>query len=1150
MKIKELHIRNIASIEKADIDFEHGLNDGITGDSASIFLISGDTGSGKSVILDAIALALYKKTPRTDGVENVQKNSFENTDGNYVKVNSIEQYTRLGIADNDDCYSEVVFDGNDGMEYRAKLTLGITRNGTYSTPDWKVKIGTEDYKRVTASTGEPIRSAIGLSFEQFNRMAMLAQGQFASFLTGEKKERESILEQLTNTEIFSKYGDAISKLYSDAKSKKEKAEAELQSHHEHVLPEEEVSRLTQEKNRLNEEMKQLVSTFDKKNKLLRQVEAIDNAKKDLEKISKEKSHWEDIQKSDEYKQKKHLVEEWDKTNDERQALTSKLEAERKKQKEEENLAKGKELFDQFSADFVFRTHDIDKQRNTVNKLRTWLDGRKINDALFTGVGTVCEQLKQYYGFCKDLADKNKELDAEQRQTKSLEDAEIQKKNAAIEAEQKLKAKQTEIDHLTRTREGLNPNQINSSITELNNQKTLLSNLKTNVENLGQKEKELSQLKNNICEEETKLKSLQNELAKKEEDYKAALQANDNAKNMLSTMQMSVEDTLIELRKKMHAEHTEICPLCGQHIEELSIDEDFANLLSPLQAAQQQTGEALLKAEHEKNKAQTAYNTLYGTIDTYRKNAESEAEKIENEKNRIITKANDAGLDTTLPILPQIENSFKNLEEELDKLIGAQKKTEQLQAQINILLQERTPLEHAKNDADLERQKAAKAVLDNKEKISRLTNETADIQNNRRSPLEKVLSVQLEHSYPTWKEADIREEFQAAAVEYNKQKELFKNASEKLVKDSDDLATITSLQNEIIAANVKWKPSIIPVQHACKDILSQWNKIHSGILSLNSAIKVHSDIIDKENSILDRYFTQSSATEEDLKALIEKGQNIDQVRAWVGNVDNSLYNSNTNIENEIKKLKNSTAEIKKIFGIQADEEFQEQSIPAKETILNEVEELSQKKDDLLKEIQDKETKLSANNENIAKEEAAIMAAKESANHFNRWDKINRFFGGTRFRTLVQTYILRPLLNNANIYLTQITDRYTLTCSEENEQLAILVRDRYNKNQIRSATVLSGGERFMISLSLSLALSSLNRPDLNTNILFIDEGFGTLDTTNLDSVMATLEKLQEIAGQTNRRVGIISHREELYERIPVQIQVQKKGEGRSIVNIKNS
>ena len=72
-------------------------------------------------------------------------------------------------------------------------------------------------------------------------------------------------------------------------------------------------------------------------------------------------------------------------------------------------------------------------------------------------------------------------------------------------------------------------------------------------------------------------------------------------------------------------------------------------------------------------------------------------------------------------------------------------------------------------------------------------------------------------------------------------------------------------------------------------------------------------------------------------------------------------------------------------------------------------------------------------------------------------------------------------------------------------------------------------------------------MNVNILVIDEGFGTLDERNLDSVMSTLERLQEIAGESNRRVGIISHREELVERIPVKIEVKRKGEGRSVVEV---
>jgi DNA repair exonuclease SbcCD ATPase subunit len=223
------------------------------------------------------------------------------------------------------------------------------------------------------------------------------------------------------------------------------------------------------------------------------------------------------------------------------------------------------------------------------------------------------------------------------------------------------------------------------------------------------------------------------------------------------------------------------------------------------------------------------------------------------------------------------------------------------------------------------------------------------------------------------------------------------------------------------------------------------------------------------------------------------------------------------------------------------------LPDKQMLENKKASDSASRDVALSKNTQAKTQLDLHQKNIKRLKEIEAELETAKQRFVRWDRLNSIFGGTRFRTLVQTYILRPLLNNANIYLEQITDRYRLTCSEANEQLSILVLDRYNKDQVRSVTVLSGGERFMISLALSLALSSLNRPDMNVNILFIDEGFGTLDEKSLDSVMSTLEKLQEIAGQTNRRVGIISHREELEERIPVKIQVIKKGEGRSNIEI---
>ena len=106
MKIKRLIIRNIASIEHGEIDFENGLTDRETGLPASLFLITGDTGSGKSVILDCISMALYGTTPRVKSVNGLRNNSYRNNDGEEIAVGDITQYTRIGISWKDECYSE------------------------------------------------------------------------------------------------------------------------------------------------------------------------------------------------------------------------------------------------------------------------------------------------------------------------------------------------------------------------------------------------------------------------------------------------------------------------------------------------------------------------------------------------------------------------------------------------------------------------------------------------------------------------------------------------------------------------------------------------------------------------------------------------------------------------------------------------------------------------------------------------------------------------------------------------------------------------------------------------------------------------------------------------------------------------------------
>ena len=162
-------------------------------------------------------------------------------------------------------------------------------------------------------------------------------------------------------------------------------------------------------------------------------------------------------------------------------------------------------------------------------------------------------------------------------------------------------------------------------------------------------------------------------------------------------------------------------------------------------------------------------------------------------------------------------------------------------------------------------------------------------------------------------------------------------------------------------------------------------------------------------------------------------------------------------------------------------------------------------------------------------------EEKQKEVDSWAGVAALFGsadGKKFRNIAQSYVLRQLLAGANHYLRRLTDRYRMECPPGG--LTILLRDEYQGGVKRPTSTISGGESFLVSLALALGLSSLNRKSLSVDVLFIDEGFGTLDSDYLNTVMESLEKLHQIGG---KKVGIISHVEALRERIATQIHVER-------------
>ena len=1043
MKLKELHIRNIASIERADIDFEKDLNDAITGDPASIFLISGDTGAGKSVILDSISMALYKNTPRISGVANKRENNFTDTEGESISINSIEQYTRLGITEKDDSYSEVVFEGNDEKIYSARLELGITRgrkdeNGNrplkHRQPNWTVKIGQGGWQNVDARTGQPILDAIGLTFEQFGRMAMLAQGQFANFLTGDKKEREAILEQLTNTQHFSAYGEAIKSLFDKAKNALAIIQTEYDTEAKHILPEEEVERLT----------KNQQTNTDNRNALDKEISVYDSKLKLAETIRENKT---------------------------RQVIA------------QEELQRHQNTFLLLSADIAYRQEQVKVIASQIAKDNEWLSQHQDQAPLFEKAGEIRLKIKQYGEQLQKVEEKSQKLKKEQEKTASLKQREEEAIKRVETTTKAVNDKQKEIDLLVQKRTAMNPQVINENITKSVNRKTLIKDIQDDITALKKALGETEQLRKDIQEEEKKLEDLKAGSKEAEADYQAKNTTATQANNRLTTMEMSIDEKIVLLRQRLYEEQTEVCPLCGQHIDHIDLHADFNTLLDPLRKEQEQARQQLETATKKRDESRDTFNKAEGALNKNKEQLDKAERKNAAAQTAINAKAVEVGFDGNKSFDEQITAALNTLDTKLIALREAQSKAEELQAKINQLQEAKRPLDEEKTNAIAAKATASDAVTNNAQAIIRLQKEL-DAATTASSQLANEISVELATYADDW-----QNDLDAVSTRLEKDSKEFKSYQKQVADNEKEqgkakslIGTISLQRDHILQDLPDWNQPTEAKEFVCQDITSEWTNLFGKVNGLVANLNDYAKII-KDNTLdLESYFDQTGMNEQQLRGKKEeKSSERDELIAKMAETQKSLDDHKTNVKN-------------------------------------------------LNDIEDR--------------------LKKADRQFVRWDRLNSIFGGTRFRTLVQTYILRPLLNNANIYLEQITDRYRLTCSEDNEQLSILVLDRYNKDQVRSVTVLSGGERFMISLALSLALSSLNRSDMNVNILFIDEGFGTLDEKSLDSVMQTLEKLQEIAGQTNRRVGIISHREELEERIPVKIQVIKKGEGRSMIEVTNA
>jgi len=212
-----------------------------------------------------------------------------------------------------------------------------------------------------------------------------------------------------------------------------------------------------------------------------------------------------------------------------------------------------------------------------------------------------------------------------------------------------------------------------------------------------------------------------------------------------------------------------------------------------------------------------------------------------------------------------------------------------------------------------------------------------------------------------------------------------------------------------------------------------------------------------------------------------------------------------------------------------------------------EELQAKNKKLIADKATHQNQLDTDDKNLKRREKTEKELSKERDNLKVWKRLRELIGsadGRTFRRYAQSISLDILTRHANRHLNKLSDRYRICRNEDaKEQLTLEVEDLYQAGVRRPMQSLSGGESFLASLALALGLSNLAGRTIQIDSLFIDEGFGSLDSDTLDTAISALESL----GQEQKTVGVISHVDLLKERISTQIAVEKMTGGWSKIQI---
>lgn len=1160
MKPIKLELMGLNSYtDKQTIDFEKLTSRGLFG-------IFGNTGSGKSTILDAITIALYGDISR------------EATD--YINSSCDKAVVK---------YEFEIGNKNNRKRYFVERTIKNTPAGGTKTS--RVLLGEikddGDINVLADKVGEvksKIQDIIGLTSDDFTRSVVLPQGKFSEFLKLQDRDRRKMLERIFNLE---KYGEKLSNKVkarrNDAKEKITNLNGKLSQHdgiteelyekttqellEAKKLEKEKIEDLTKSEKELEEnkivfeDQNSLQIYIDRKSQIdlkendikIKREKIERNEKADtiiphindikiLEKDIHENSNEVEVLESAIVNIKKEIdllsIRYEDAKKEKNEKLPLLIEQKSKLQrginleqeieilnvsikelKEEiDTETKNKENLEKLKIDLQFKIDSkykkIQENNNNIESLRI---STQLKETIFEAHNKE-EELKKL----SIEKDENKELLKEV--SKRIEDLlfkniEVEKNKASVN--EKLKRLLDHQETLNRTCPG--DNKIVSS------EKEYLHNLKSKLENIKDYERQIKSIKDDLS---------------KNEKYKFD---NQRYLNESSTILERINKSISDLKKEQESlmyknmasylreqlKDNEACPVCGStHHEKIYssanfeeaklVEEKIKKLEDEYNKEKNHSDELALKnreinsVENIKRKTLSELESKLGDfnssslekeIDIKQKELKILEEKVlswEEDKNKTLEEIyiiKDLKYDVEKEEVKIKENlnSDRKLNTELKE------KIDNLNSKYENLNLEYLGLKAKVKVSDLSSK--VKEISDNEKKIeilnqeiSTLNKEKEDLDNEYRdkdslyNEIDKKLSNLIQSRDTKYKEVKNKEE------ELNKISRGI--SSEKLLNSTiDDIDRITNNEKELYEELTNKKHDFdekSKVKSSKDGILSQAKKQleikNQTLISLlienkfDSVNSVEKSILPKEEK--DKYKGEIEYFDEETKYLIVKISDLNKKL----NGRSIKPEEFENLQIKINTLKNEIATLRKNIG-------------SKENEIKNIEKSLSSIKTLTKEV-------------------------ETVNHeLSLLDEINKLIMGNKFVEYVATNQLKYIALEASKRLTSITrGRYAL---EIDENLNFIMRDNMNGGQRRSVDSLSGGETFLTSLSLALALSSQIQLKGSSPLefFFLDEGFGSLDTELLDVVMESLENLHS----DQLSIGIISHVEELKNRVPVKLIV---------------